>query len=239
MKILFLQHDPLDAPGALLDWASERAHSVLICLVCKGEPLPALDSFDLLVSLGGPMGAYQEDEYPWLIAEKEYLRNAVAAGKKILGLCLGCQLLADALGGKAYRHHLKEFGWQPIEPTEEGKKWLDLDEGETSFQAFQWHGDTYSLPPNAIQLARNTSCEQQAFLIMNAKDDSPQVLGLQFHLEWTEVMMNDALADPDIAISMPPSPTVQTPIQIMSDLSLFTSARKIFFALMDRFTTRP
>lgn len=227
MRLLLLQHDPLDGPGALTDWAAARGHSVAICLICQGEALPPMDSFDLLVSLGGPMGAYEEEKHPWLSNEKEYLRQAVAAGKKILGLCLGCQLLADALGGKAFRHTCKEFGWQPIEPTEEGRSWLGA---EPVFHAFQWHGDTYSLPPGAIQLARNGAAEQQAFLL-KGPDGNP-VLGLQFHLEWTEAMAREALADPGVA--PPPSASVQTPEEILKDLSLFVSARCRFFRLMDR-----
>ncbi len=239
MRLLVLQHDPLDGPGALLEWAEIRGHSLALCLICKGEPLPKLDSFDLLVSLGGPMGAYEEEKYGWLIVEKEYLRAALAAGKKILGLCLGCQLLADALGGKAFRHSCKEFGWQPIEPTEAGENIFGMEahkeshvprlrvHKEGSFLAFQWHGDTYSLPPQAVQLARNEACEQQAFAI------GRQVIGLQFHLEWTEGMAREALAEEGVA--PPPSPFVQTPEQILSDPSLFESGRKRFFVLMDRF----
>ena len=231
MRLLFIQHDPLDGPGALLEWAETRGHSLTTCLICEGQSLPPLESFDLLISLGGPMGAYEEGKHPWLVEEKAYLHKAVAAGKKLAGLCLGCQLLADALGGKAYRHTLKEFGWQPIMLTEEGLKLFPLEKGK--FLAFQWHGDTYSLPPGAVQLARSEACEQQAFLIGN------QVLGLQFHLEWTEKMMREALADPAVALSMIPSPTVQTPEEILSDLSLFASGKKRFFELMDRFTAPP
>ena len=193
----------------------------------QGEPLPSIDSFDLLVSLGGPMGAYEEAKHPWLELEKRYLREAFASGKKILGLCLGTQMIAEALGGKAFRHSCKEFGWQPIDPTPAGLEWFSWDKGKGSFLAFQWHGDTYTLPPGAIQLARNTACEQQAFAIGN------QVLGLQFHLEWTEAMMRKALAEPGVA--SPPSASVQTLEEIMSDPSLFESGQKHFFSLMDRF----
>jgi GMP synthase-like glutamine amidotransferase len=228
MKILLLQHDPLDGPGSLLEWAESRGDTVSYCLICQDAPLPPLDSFDLLVSLGGPMGAYEEEKHPWLATEKEYLKQALAAGKKILGLCLGCQLLADALGGKAFRHICKEFGWQPIEPLTTGIAWFGSD---GLFQAFQWHGDTYSLPPGAIQLARNDAAEQQAFLLETP--NGGKVLGLQFHLEWTEQMAREALAEPGVA--PPPSSSVQTPEEILSDLSLFSSAKKRFFALMDRF----
>jgi GMP synthase-like glutamine amidotransferase len=238
MRILCLQHDPLDGPGALLDWASERDHTVSTCLICTGEPLPPLDSFDLLVSLGGPMGAYEEEKHPWLTDEKEYLRQSLAAGKTILGLCLGCQLLADALGGKAFRHSCKEFGWQPIESLPEGVEWFDSNHASQSseqddkviFHAFQWHGDTYALPPGAVHLARNAATEQQAFLIKGPSGN--RAIGLQFHLEWTETMAREALAEPDVA--PPPSAFVQTPEEILTDPSLFVAARGRFHAMLDR-----
>jgi len=99
---------------------------------------------------------------------------------------------------------------------------------ECSFLAFQWHGDTYSLPPGAVQLARNKAAEQQAFRL------GDQVLGLQFHLEWTEQMARETVADPGVA--PPPSHFVQSPEEVMSDLTLFASAKKRFFALMDKFS---
>jgi len=228
MRILCLQHDPLDGPGALLEWAEAGSHEVFCCLICKEEPLPSLGSFDLLVSLGGPMGAYEEEKHSWLAKEKQYLRDALASGKKILGLCLGAQLLADALGGCAFRHTCKEFGWQPIEPTEEGREWFGAS---APFRAFQWHGDTYTLPPGAVQLARNKAAEQQAFLIEAL--NGGKALGLQFHLEWTEQMAREALAEPGVAL--PASSFVQSPEEILSDLSLFESAKERFFALLDKF----
>ena len=255
MRILCLQHDPLDGPGALVEWAESGAHEVTFCLICERktqeEPLPPLESFDLLVSLGGPMGAYEEEKHPWLAEEKQYLRDALAGGKRILGLCLGAQLLADAFGGSSFRHTRKEFGWQPIEPTKEGREWFGasdpfyaLEKHEKGifyaleshkkglFQAFQWHGDTYTLPPGAVQLARNEAAEQQAFLIEAPRGG--KALGLQFHLEWTEQMAREALAEPGVA--PPVSFFVQTPEEILSDLSLFDSAKSRFFALLDKFT---
>ena len=176
------------------------------------------------------MGAYNEEKHPWLAEEKEYLRKAFSSGKRILGLCLGAQLLADALGGKAFRHTCKEFGWQPIEPLDEGMAWFGTKD---VFHAFQWHGDTYSLPRGAVQLARNKAAEQQAFLLKGPCGNT--VLGLQFHLEWTEAMAQEALAEPGVA--PPPSPFVQAPEEILSNPSLFQQARERFFAMMDRLVT--
>jgi GMP synthase (glutamine-hydrolysing) len=99
------------------------------------------------------------------------------------------------------------------------------------FQAFQWHGDTYTLPPGAVQLARNEAAEQQAFLI--EMPNGGKALGLQFHLEWTEQMAREALAEAGVA--PPVSFFVQTPEEILSDLSLFDSAKSRFFALLDKF----
>ena len=226
MRLLLLQHDPLDGPGALLEWADVRGHSVTTCLICDGEVLPALDDFEILVSLGGPMGAYEEEKHPWLAEEKQYIREAFAAGKKLLGLCLGCQLFAEALGGRSFRHNCKEFGWQPIIPFDSGLEWFGTNR---EFKAFQWHGDTYTMPPGAFQLARSPACDQQAFAIGN------QVLGLQFHLEWTEEMARQALAEPNVA--PPPSTSVQKPEEILADPSLFETGKKRFFAMMDHFTT--
>lgn len=196
------------------------------------------------------MGAYDEEKHPWLVAEKDYLRQTLAAGKRVLGLCLGCQLLADALGGKAFRHTHKEFGWQPVEPTADGREWFCREDEftaledskkervpalqpykEASFLAFQWHGDTYSLPPGAVQLARNDAAEQQAFFLKTP--EGGKALGLQFHLEWTEQMAREALEEPGVA--PPPSRHVQTPEEILSDLTLFDSAKERFFAMLDRF----
>lgn len=212
-----------------MEWAEIRGCRLDSRLACSGDPLPHPEGFDLLVSLGGPMGAYEEEKHPWIVTEKEFLRSAFLAGKRILGLCLGCQLLAVALGGRAFRHTHKEFGWQPIEPVEEGCEWFG---SPTPFKAFQWHGDTFALPPEAVQLARNGAAEQQAFLLIGPSGNP--ALGLQFHLEWTERMVREALAEPGVA--PPPSPTVQTPEEILSDLSLFGEARERFFLLMDRLT---
>jgi GMP synthase (glutamine-hydrolysing) len=143
------------------------------------DPLPELAAFDRLGIMGGPMNIYEDDTYPWLAAERALIREAIAAGKSAVGICLGAQLLADALGSKVFSGKNKEIGWWPIRLTEAGKRsgfLADLPEAPT---VFHWHGDTFNIPADAVHLATSEGCESQAFLYDN------RILGLQFHLEST------------------------------------------------------
>jgi GMP synthase (glutamine-hydrolysing) len=134
-----------------------------------------LQGADLLVVLGGPMGVYQDEAYPFLRAERDAIAGRVRKGKNTLGICLGAQLIASALGARVYPAISKEIGFSAIKLTEEGKKGpLRHLLGAT---VLHWHGDTYMLPDNAVHLASTVLVEQQAFAIGNT------ILGLQFHVE--------------------------------------------------------
>jgi GMP synthase-like glutamine amidotransferase len=140
----------------------------------NGE-FPSPEEFDILVVLGGPMGVYEEEKYPFLKEEKELIAQAYRAGKKLLGVCLGCQLIADTFGGKVYKGEWgKEIGWKPIYPQME----LELLYRDP-ITVFHWHGDTFDLPKGAVKLASSAMYKNQAFRI------GRQVVGLQFHLEVT------------------------------------------------------
>ena len=168
MKIHWFQHVPFEGLGAIEGWLTARGHTLTSTRFWAGETAPAkVDGFDWLIVMGGPMNVNQYRDFPWLKAEKRVVREAVAAGKRVLGVCLGAQLIADALGGKVYQNAEREIGWFPITAVPEGKS------------VFHWHGDTFSLPPGAVWLARSEACEHQAFAV------GARVLGLQFHLEMT------------------------------------------------------
>ena len=114
MRLHFLQHVPFEDLAGIFSWVKEKGHSISGTLFFEDNKLPGLDEFDWLIVLGGPMGVYEEDKYPWLGEEKKFIKDAISADKIILGICLGAQIIADVLGGKVYRNKVKEIGWYPV-----------------------------------------------------------------------------------------------------------------------------
>ena len=139
--------------------------------------LPGINEIDLLIIMGGPMSVNDENELPWLIREKRFICDAIDNGKPVLGICLGAQLIASAMGAKIFPNAFKEIGWFPIQ----GISSIDSSAFRfpASAEVFHWHGETFDLPTGAILLARSEGCENQAFQI------GKSVIGLQFHLETT------------------------------------------------------
>lgn len=177
MRFHFVYHVPFEESGAIGPWAEFKGHAVSVTRLWKGEPLPEISSVDFAVIMGGPMNIYEDSVYPWLTAEKKWIEQAVKQQKKMLGICLGAQLISDVLGGKVFKNKEKEIGWFPVEWTPEGQTFFGAKEKQST--VFHWHGDTFLLPPGAVRLAKSTACENQAFLY------DERVLGLQFHLEST------------------------------------------------------
>lgn len=178
MNLHYLQHAPFERLARFRSWARRRGLGVAGTRLFAGEPLPAGEGIDLLVVLGGPMGVHDEPRHPWLSDEKRFMEGALGRGVKVLGVCLGAQLLAAVLGARVYPNRERELGWLPIELTEDGRR-SPLGTLGRRRTVFQWHGDTFDLPRGGKNLAASVACEHQAF----AHGDS--VLGLQFHLEMT------------------------------------------------------
>ena len=179
MRLHYLQHVPFENLAMIEGWAIDRGASITRTRLDLGEGLPDVDSFDWLVVMGGPMNIYEDALYPWLTAEKALIKAAIQAGKKALGVCLGAQLIADALGGKVYRNSQKEIGWFPVSLNDAGRADPLFGALPAHFPAFHWHGDTFSIPDGAVHVAYSDACSNQAFVYDN------RVVAVQFHLETT------------------------------------------------------
>jgi len=177
MKIHYLQHVPFENPGHILAWAARRGHAVTRSLLYANDPPPAAAAYDLLVVMGGPMGAYDERDHPWLVDEKRCIQSAISSGKRLMGICLGAQLIACVLGARVAKNRHREIGWFDVALTGAGRASPILTGFPNRFAAFHWHGDTFDIPAGAQHLMSSEACAHQAF----AYDG--RVIGLQCHLE--------------------------------------------------------
>lgn len=195
MRVHYLQHVSFESPAFIEEWLS--ANQIVVSSTHFYKPgyiLPSVGEIDALLVMGGPMGIYDEQDYPWLAEEKQFIRDCVNAGKKILGICLGAQLLASVLGANVYPAPEKEIGWFPVMPVEpinltevdESKNWL-AELFRSNPTVFHWHGDQFGIPPGCSNLLDSAANTNQAFYI------SPNIIGLQFHLEATAASLASML----------------------------------------------
>ena len=225
MRVHWLQHADFEDLGCIAPWLAARGHQVSGTRLYAGETPPDSAAFDALVVMGGPMNIYEYDRYPWLRGEKRLIRAAVDAGKRVLGVCLGAQLLADVLGGPVTRNADSEIGWFPLSLTASGRESALFADLPQSFTGFHWHGDTYALPPGAECLATSEGCAQQAFVV------GRQVLGLQFHLEVTRVNAEEWFRHE----RPQPARYVQTPEHILAEQDSFEENNRWMRAVLGRF----
>jgi len=172
---------PFEHPASIADWAAEKNHTTTYTKVFENASFPAMNAFDMLVIMGGVMGVYEEEEYAWMFAQKTFIKTAIEAKKKVLGICLGAQFIAESLGAKVFPHTIKEIGWFEVEKVTPHKLTQKLPQ---VFTTFHWHGDTFNLPGNAIHLFKTEGCAQQGFVY------NDHVAGLQFHMEIKEDLLN-------------------------------------------------
>lgn len=222
MIVHSLEHQSYEGPGKIADWAHARGHALTRTALYAGERPPPLAAFDLLVIMGGSMNIYEHRNHPWLVAEKEFISHAIAAGKPILGICLGAQLLADALGGKVFQNAEKEIGWWPIRVFDRSPPFAAFPEQLT---VMHWHGDTFTLPPGARRVAESDACAQQAFV------HGDRVVGLQFHLEQGPVAVSDLATA--CAAELVPAPHVQTREQLIARQPDLAPCETALFGLLD------
>jgi GMP synthase-like glutamine amidotransferase len=155
MNVHYFQHVSFEGPGYITTWLTEQGHNITATLFFERQyRLPDLSEIDALIVMGGPMSVYDDHLYPWLQEEKAFIEDAIEAGKKVLGICLGAQLAALCLGTFVPTALQKEIGWYPVQPAPEAVK---IAPGISALLAeqpvvFHWHGDKFDIPYGVMNL---------------------------------------------------------------------------------------
>ncbi len=228
--VLGIQHVPYEGLFEIERWLAEGHGRLARLSIFNNEPFPELDTFDSLVIMGGPMGCYDEPKFSWLAPEKRFIAQAIEADKRVLGICLGSQLVAEVLGGRVYQHHLEEIGWFPVQLTAAGEESRFFRGVEPTFVPFHWHGDTFELAPSCIQLAGSKGCANQAFSY------GDRVLGLQFHLEFS--MLDLTAISEKLEVGHKHGEFIQSRTEILCDQTRFSASRRILRTVLENFFER-
>jgi GMP synthase-like glutamine amidotransferase len=229
MHIHCLQHVAFENPGTIVEWANSNHHTISYTHFFEDNfTLPNVADIDALLIMGGYMNVDEETKYPWLNAEKYFIKQAIDANKKVMGICLGSQLIAAALSSKVYYAAEKEIGFFPINFTVEALQHSLFNHFTNPYNFFHWHGDTFDLPANAQLIASTNTCKHQAFLINN------NVLALQFHFEMNETVIEAMLLHDGHELDEEGN-FIQTKETIRQQFHHLQQNKKDMFLLLDKF----
>ncbi|MBK8650808.1 MAG: type 1 glutamine amidotransferase [Elusimicrobia bacterium] len=217
-------HVPHEGPGLIAEWAERRGHTLREVRLFRGDLLPDLRDLEWLVVMGGPMNVYEEDKYPWLEEETRFIRPSLAKGVRTLGICLGAQLMAKALGARVTRNLQREIGWFPVSMTREALQSSPFFRFPEIVPAFHWHGDTFAIPDGAQRVVSSSACLNQGFSLNEGR-----AVGLQFHWEVRPSDIDGWLALVD---GMAPGPFVQAPAA-MRAAATFDRTKDLLNTMLD------
>jgi GMP synthase-like glutamine amidotransferase len=219
MKALILQHSHTCTPGTSIEWLRSRGIPHDILMARDIDTWPAMDSFDLLILCGGGMDVDQEAIHPWLKPEKQFINAAIQQKKKILGLCLGAQLIADVMGARVYPNSAWETGWHTVQLPATGE----------NIKVFEWHAYTFDLPKGAELLATNSNCRNQAYRV------GSQILAYQFHPEADEEWVMLRAMDP----KAPKEGFIQPAYEVREGIALYQKRMQHwFFSRLDEWALK-
>jgi GMP synthase-like glutamine amidotransferase len=228
VRVHWLQHAREDDLGCIAPWLAARGHTVTRSGFYEGDVAPALSEFDALLVMGGSMNIDEESQHAWLVDEKIFLRAVLNdSSKRVFGICLGAQLIAEQLGAKVGRNRVAEIGWFDVTLTNAGRAFAPLSEWPARQPFFHWHGDVFELPAGAVRLAYSEACDQQAYAF-----DDGRVVCLQFHPEVTSASVRVWLEHADTHPA--PGAFVQAATAMRDDIGKFAAANRLLVDLLDR-----
>ncbi len=229
MRIHWLQHVAFEGLGSIAGWAVEKGCPVTGSRMFAGDVLPSIFDFDMVIIMGGPMSVNDEVSHAWLVGEKRFINQAIQAGKMVLGICLGAQLIASAAGTRVHPNDQKEIGWFAVEKTRAAKKTPVSQALADKAEVFHWHGETFDLPRGAVHLTRSRVCENQAFAL------GRRIVGLQYHLETTPDSASALIQH--CRHELVNAPYVQTESEIRSQPIRFKTLNNEMGRLLDYFNS--
>lgn len=231
MRLHVIKHVPFEGPALIAEWAEERGHQVTEAFALTEEHPPLAD-VDFVVVMGGPMAADDHEASPWLAAEKRWIAEAISADKLVLGVCLGAQIVAEAIGGRIRRNQYPEIGWYPVRGSrrsEDDPVWWSFPD---VLVVGHWHGDTFDLPDGVAPALSSDATANQAF-----SANGGRVVGLQFHLEWTPEAL-ESLVDECIDELNGTPPYVTTPTDMLQEAKRhYPACRAALWKLLDAMAT--
>jgi GMP synthase-like glutamine amidotransferase len=228
MKIHCIRHEPFEGLANINKWIQSNNHHLTYTHVYLNENFPLVDDFDLLIIMGGTASVYEKKSFPWLIKEKEFVQKVINEGKKVIGICLGAQMLADALESQVYKGTGKEIGWFPVEFNTSGLP--ELKFLPDKLKVFHWHGDTFDLPQGAVRICSSELFQNQGFVY------GKNVMALQFHCEMNidQLTMIIKGAGRDL---LNKGKYIQSEKEIMEKVGLIPSTNKLMFNILDYIAT--
>lgn len=233
-RILVFQHVAYEILGSFHPLIKEAGIRIRYVNFGRDPEMKAdVSDYEGLVILGGPMSVWEVEKHPHLRHEIECIQTAMSQGKPVLGICLGAQLIAAALGAEVKRAKEKEIGWYDLALTDEGKKDPVLNVLKPTEQVFQWHQDTFDLPPGSKWLAQSKGCQNQAFR------HGEKTYGFQFHLEVDQPMIERWLNLPDHQKFLTPEAMDQIRSDTFSKIDQnLELSRRVFTRYLELFSTK-
>jgi GMP synthase-like glutamine amidotransferase len=184
MKVLAIQHDAADTPGAAGEIVERLGHTLDIVRIERGDKIPSTVDADLMMSFGGGVSLSSGDFPAWVTDEQNLMLQYMNAGRRLVGICLGGQMIAAALGCQIRRNREVEVGWHPVEQVEGTDETIATGLFPDPCMVLHWHQDTFDIPPGGTHFLRSEACDNQAFVIDN------RIFGFQFHLEANDQTVN-------------------------------------------------
>jgi len=225
MHIHYFQHNHFEELGYIGDWAQSHNHTTSVTRFDLKPELPSIDDFDWLVVMGGAVGVYDSDQYPWILSEIEFIKEAIHSGKIVIGVCLGSQMIASALGARVYKNAEPEIGFWPVFFLKDAQQDSVFRHFPTELNVMHFHFDTFDLPEGAVAMAESTITPVQAFRYGN------NVFAFQFHPELTK--LNTPIFIRELAAEIVPGHWVQNPHKMLQNINYSSINNAILSKVLD------